>query len=122
MFAGKVAQFAHNVGFEDLGVLFHHFIGRIAFGARADVLPLCEIPWIQVARARILYQQGIKTVEHVAGESAERLAHILDIKPKNMAKRLAQKIIDAARELCTRRVADQQLLLQSSVFAAGTSD
>ena len=122
MFAGKVAQFAHNVGFEDLGVLFHHFIGRIAFGARADVLPLCEIPWIQVARARILYQQGIKTVEHVAGESAERLAHILDIKPKNMAKRLAQKIIDAAREICTRRVADQQLLLQSSVFAAGTSD
>ena len=122
MFAGKVAQFAHNVGFEDLGVLFHHFIGRIAFGARADVLPLCEIPWIQVARARILYQQGIKTVEHVAGESSERLAHILDIKPKNSAKRLAQKIIDAAREICTRRVADQQLLLQSSVFAAGTSD
>jgi hypothetical protein len=48
MFSGKVAQFALNVGYEDIAVLCQNLISRIANGAKADILPLCEIPQIQV--------------------------------------------------------------------------
>jgi len=76
MFSGKVAQFALNVGYEDIGVLFQHLISRIAFGAKADILPLCEIPFVQVVRARKLHRQGYKTVEDIAGDERQRESRI----------------------------------------------
>ena len=64
-FASMVAQFSRNVGFEDLASLIQvreegdgsvlltgqqSLTGRIANGARSDVLPLCDIPFVQVTR------------------------------------------------------------------------
>lgn len=148
MFSGKVAQFALNVGYEDIGVLFQHLISRIAFGAKADILPLCEIPFVQVVRARKLHRQGYKTVEDIAGDERQResridskwasegkkcnndkflagakaseLSRILDLKPERTATKISEMIIQHARTICQRRAADQRLVLDQSVFGAGS--
>ena len=59
-----------------------NLISRITFGAKTEVLPLCEIPYIQTARARILFRQGYTTVEDVAGAKEREIARILDLKPE----------------------------------------
>ena len=91
MFSGKVAQFAQNVGYDDMSILFNHLISRIAYGARADITPLCEIPFVQVKRARKLHRQGYKTVEDIAGAKSSEIARILDL-PEKTSKRIAEKV------------------------------
>lgn len=82
LFAAKVSHFAENVGYADLHLLISDLISRIALGARADILPLCELPYVQVVRARALHRQGYKTLESVAGAKPQEIARILDLKPE----------------------------------------
>ena len=55
-FSHMVTNFASMVGFDDVSELLRGLTGRIAFGVRPDLLPLCEIPFVKAARARTLFR------------------------------------------------------------------
>ena len=79
-------------------------IHRIANGAREDIVPLCELPAIQAARARKLRRHNYKSLEDVAGAQVADIVRILDPKPEKAAAKIANKIIESA----VRRKADYE--------------
>eukprot|EP00960_Hanusia_phi_P047222 758309-Hanusia_phi.AAC.2 len=70
-FASMVAQFSRNVGFEDLASLVQSLTGRIANGARSDILPLCEIPFVQVMQEEEQEQEQEEEEEKEEEEEEE---------------------------------------------------
>mmetsp|Transcript_47484 Transcript_47484/g.148539 ORF Transcript_47484/g.148539 Transcript_47484/m.148539 type:complete len:1033 (-) Transcript_47484:1182-4280(-) len=103
-FASMVAQFSRNVGFEDLASLIQSLTGRIANGARSDVLPLCDIPFVQAKRAREMFRNGLRTVEDVASAKPQELVRMLGnlLGPTGLA--MAKKIIQSAQNLHRKRL------------------
>ena len=54
-------------------MLTEQFAKRLNYGCQVDIIPLCEIPQVKGARARALFNAGLRTVAAVATASLKQI-------------------------------------------------
>ncbi|MET1129100.1 MAG: DEAD/DEAH box helicase [Thermoproteota archaeon] len=96
---------AHS--FHQIALLFRHpassFLGdlvlRVKYGVPSELVDLVKLPQIGRARAKALYEAGIRTLSDVAESDPETLAKIA----RGLGERQAQMVIEQARKLVRSR-------------------
>lgn len=133
-FASGVASICGSLGWSDMEALVARMHDRITSGAQEEILQLTKIPQIGIARARALYNGGIKTPQAIVSlGSIEKIARVLKEHSKtDIAQaaliRAARQILNRAKELVVnqsrveREEAEARLLELDKVEAATTID
>lgn len=73
--------------------ILENFSRRLQHCCSTELLPLMELPGIKVARAKMLYSAGIKTIMDVASLTPEQLTHTI----KFINTQQAARVIKAAK-------------------------
>jgi len=133
-FASGVATICGTLGWSDMEALVARMHDRITSGAQEEILALTKIPFIGIARARALYNGGIKTPQAIVSlGSVEKIASVLKQHSKtDMAQgaliRAARQIFVRAKELVAeesreeREEAQARLLELEKMEAALAAD
>eukprot|EP01048_Picozoa_sp_COSAG05_P004349 COSAG05_NODE_230_length_13364_cov_33.748662_4_plen_533_part_00 len=79
-FANMVSGFCQRLNWWDLEVLTGSYAKQLNYGCQTDVLPLCEIPGVQAARARALFKAGLRNVAAVATASQDTILKAITAK------------------------------------------
>eukprot|EP00483_Globobulimina_turgida_P012049 UN12071 len=109
-FASSLAIFCLKLNWNCMAQIIGHFSQRLNYGVSSELLPLMKIYHIKAFRARILYQYGLTTIQHIVDASLETIILALSSQSKfstnNIQKKLivqnAQKIKYEANTIFTR--------------------
>jgi len=89
------AQLAHHLGAREHASRLEVLRWRLTYGARDELLELIiNLEGVGRARARVLYNAGLRTVEDVANADVARISRL-----RGFGERLATRIIEQARML-----------------------
>lgn len=98
--AASWARLANALGFEKEAQILDTLSVRIRKGVRNELVPLACIEQIGRARARKLYNSGIRTVEDLVSTDIERLRSIMtDALGRKPPRRIVEEIVRAAKRL-----------------------
>eukprot|EP00762_Andalucia_godoyi_P003175 ANDGO_01068.mRNA.1 hypothetical protein len=96
-FAVQMIRFCGRMEWWALEACLLAYAKRVEFGVKGDVIELCEIRGVGQKRARMLYKNGIRSVEDVAKLSKDqlirRLGHLVDV----------DMVLSSARRICEQR-------------------
>ncbi|NPA97118.1 MAG: DEAD/DEAH box helicase [Crenarchaeota archaeon] len=92
------ARVCRVAGLDDHSSRLERLAKRVEYGVREDAIELVAIRGIGRARARVLINAGIRSVEQLASESVARIARL-----PLFGEKIARQVIEAARELLRSR-------------------
>ncbi|KAL1841295.1 hypothetical protein VTJ49DRAFT_7240 [Mycothermus thermophilus] len=76
-FAAGMVRFCETMGWGAMAAILDHFSDRLKAGARADLLALAKITFVKSRTARILWDNGFKTVASIANADPQELLPVL---------------------------------------------
>ncbi|KAL2270127.1 hypothetical protein VTJ83DRAFT_2311 [Remersonia thermophila] len=76
-FAAGMVKFCETMGWGAMATILDHFSDRLKAGARADLLELAKITFVKSRTARILWDNGFKTVASIANADPQELLPVL---------------------------------------------
>ncbi|EAS33844.2 DNA-directed DNA polymerase theta [Coccidioides immitis RS] len=83
-FAAGMVKFCQRMGWEMLAVVLDHMRDRLQAGARADLLELAQVTYVKSRTARLLWENGFKTLRALAEADARDLVPVLMMgQPRN---------------------------------------
>ncbi|KAI9794190.1 MAG: hypothetical protein M1816_006115 [Peltula sp. TS41687] len=84
-FAAGMIKFCERMGWGMLAAVLEHTSDRLKAGARAELLDLARITFVKSRTARVLWENGLKTVRAVADADPKDLIPILlEAQPKKL--------------------------------------
>ena len=78
-FAGNVIRFCDRMGWGMLRAALDHMSDRLKAGARADLLELAQIPFVKSRTARILWDNGFRSLRAISEVGAGDLVPVLEL-------------------------------------------
>ncbi|KNH06622.1 ATP-dependent RNA helicase [Perkinsela sp. CCAP 1560/4] len=78
-FAHSMSIFCESMQWFSLHTIITSLVSRIVSGAKPDILPLMKVRGVQAARARLLRQSGITSVEELAKADPDKLYESVQI-------------------------------------------
>jgi replicative superfamily II helicase len=119
-FAAAMINFCARMGWGMLAAVLEHMVDRLRAGARADLLEMAQVTHVKSRMARILWENGFKSVRALAEAEAKDLVPVMmlaqssklrmegEAREKLMSalKGKAKMVVASANRLCQR----QQLL------------
>ena len=103
-FAAGMIKFCERMGssFSLLGVVLEHMLDRLRAGARADLLEMAQVAFVKSRMARILWENGFKSVRMLAEATVEDLVPIMMLaqrkKWKGGGKEAEEKLREKTKE------------------------
>lgn len=76
-FAAGMVKFCQRMGWDMLAVVLDHMRDRLQAGARADLLELAQVTFVKSRTARLLWENGLKTLRTLAEADAKDLVPVL---------------------------------------------
>ncbi|EGG16168.1 hypothetical protein DFA_09196 [Cavenderia fasciculata] len=101
--AWMIVTFCKRMQWYSFEAVISEYVKRLDHGVRAEVLPLLEVKGIGKARARALYNAGIKTCKEIASIDPGRLAEKF---PKVFDPHSARDIVQSAKRLLDVQAAE----------------
>lgn len=102
-FSGMVKIFCNRIGWPFYDVLISHIQQKLAFGIEADLNALMKIPKVDRAKAKILYDLGLKTPHEVSQCDVKTIVGALGKlfagQPDSARFKIAAAIIKEAQDL-----------------------
>ena len=85
-FAAGMVKFCDRMGWGMLSAVLEHMIDRLRAGARADLLEMAQVVFVKSRMARILWENGFKSVRALAEARAEDLVPVMMLAQGRKAK------------------------------------
>ncbi|KAK2765359.1 hypothetical protein FQN54_008205 [Arachnomyces sp. PD_36] len=76
-FAAGMVKFCQRMGWGMLAAVFEHMRDRLQAGARADLLEMAQVAYVKSRTARILWENGFKSVRALAEANPSDLVPVL---------------------------------------------
>ncbi|EGE00041.1 DNA-directed DNA polymerase theta [Trichophyton tonsurans CBS 112818] len=76
-FAAGMAKFCQRMGWDMLAVVLEHMRDRLQAGARADLLEMAQVTYVKSRTARLLWENGFKTLRSLAEAAPSELVPVL---------------------------------------------
>lgn len=76
-FAAGMAKFCQRMGWDMLAVVLDHMRDRLQAGARADLLEMAQVTYVKSRTARLLWENGFKTLRSLAEAAPTELVPVL---------------------------------------------
>lgn len=76
-FAAGMVKFCERMGWGMLSAVLEHMIDRLRAGARADLLEMAQVVFVKSRMARMLWENGFKSVRALAEARAEDLVPVM---------------------------------------------
>jgi replicative superfamily II helicase len=76
-FAAGTIKFCERMGWGMLRSILEHMSDRLKAGAKTDLLELAQMPYVKSRTARVLWENGLKSVRSVAAAEPKELVDIL---------------------------------------------
>lgn len=117
-FGSQMVSFCKHMGWWDLEFLLHKYSQTISAGVRSELIPLTEIKGIKSFRAKVLWENGIRTIKQVACVDEKLLETLFkrygyfSLSEARKIKLRAQKIIE--KTVMDMKKAAQELLNNES--------
>ncbi|ORX42483.1 P-loop containing nucleoside triphosphate hydrolase protein [Piromyces finnis] len=111
-FAGMVTIFCQRMGWNNFEILVQQFQDRLIFGIQKELMELVKVPHVKGARARALYDGGVRSIKELGVLSQDDIFNIL-CKAKKKRGRLSddvKRIEMHAAKMISR--AAKQIILQ----------
>ncbi|KAG4096849.1 P-loop containing nucleoside triphosphate hydrolase protein [Neocallimastix lanati (nom. inval.)] len=90
-FAGMVTIFCQRMGWTNFELLVQQFQDRLIFGIQKELMELVKVPHVKGARARALYDGGIRSIKELSHLTPDEIFNIL-CKSKKRKGRLSNDI------------------------------
>ena len=119
-FAKLVSGFCGRLNWWDMEVLTAQFAKRINYGCQIDILPLCQIPYVRGARARALYNAGLRSVPAVATASMEVICDAIGAKSAFALRRSSAEAADKSDQARQLRSAAERDSLRVTLLVQGS--
>lgn len=102
-FAAGMIKFCERMGssFSLLGAVLEHMLDRLRAGARADLLEMAQVAFVKSRMARILWENGFKSVRMLAEARVEDLVPVMMLAQRKKwkgGKEAEEKLRDKVRE------------------------
>lgn len=95
-FAAGMVKFCQRMGWDMLAVVLDHMRDRLQAGARADLLEMAQVAYVKSRTARLLWENGFKTLRALAEADPKDLVPVLMMVGGNDASKLC---LDSYRRL-----------------------
>ncbi|KAM5432937.1 putative DNA-directed DNA polymerase [Microsporum canis] len=83
-FAAGMAKFCQRMGWDMLAVVLDHMRDRLQAGARADLLEMAQVTYVKSRTARLLWENGFKSLRSLAEAAPSELVPVLMMgQPRN---------------------------------------
>jgi replicative superfamily II helicase len=76
-FAAGMIKFCERMGWGMLAAVLDHMVDRLRAGARSDLLEMAQVTYVKSRMARILWENGLKSVRALAEADAKDLVPIM---------------------------------------------
>ncbi len=76
-FAAGMIRFCQRMGWGMLAAVLEHMVDRLRAGARADLLEMAQVTHVKSRMARILWENGFKSVRALAEAESEDLVPVM---------------------------------------------
>ena len=76
-FAAGMIKFCQRMGWGMLAAVLDHMVDRLRAGARSDLLEMAQVTYVKSRMARILWENGLKSVRALAEAEATDLVPIM---------------------------------------------
>ena len=76
-FAAGMIKFCERLGWGMLATVLDHMVDRLRAGARADLLEMAQVTYVKSRMARILWENGLKSVRALAEADEKDLVSIM---------------------------------------------
>lgn len=76
-FAAGIVKFCQRMGWDMLAVVLDHMRDRLQAGARADLLEMAQVAYVKSRTARLLWENGFKTLRALAEADPKDLLPVL---------------------------------------------
>ena len=120
-FAAGMIKFCERMGWGMLGAVLEHMLDRLRAGARADLLEMAQVVFVKSRMARILWENGFKSVRSLAEARPEDLLPVMMLAQGRKAKvqgeaaeKLMAKLMEKAEVIVgsANRVWERQQLVE----------
>ncbi|PGH06878.1 DNA polymerase theta subunit [Blastomyces parvus] len=92
-FAAGIVKFCQRMGWDMLAVVLDHMRDRLHAGARADLLEMAQVAYVKSRTARLLWENGFKTLRALAEADPKDLLPVLMMaQPRNIGLEGSQRI------------------------------
>ncbi|KLJ06451.1 DNA polymerase theta subunit [Blastomyces silverae] len=92
-FAAGIVKFCQRMGWDMLAVVLDHMRDRLQAGARADLLEMAQVAYVKSRTARLLWENGFKTLRALAEADPKDLLPVLMMaQPRNIDLQGSQRI------------------------------
>ncbi|PGH19211.1 hypothetical protein AJ80_04182 [Polytolypa hystricis UAMH7299] len=107
-FAAGMVKFCQRMGWDMLAVVLDHMRDRLQAGARADLLEMAQVAYVKSRTARLLWENGFRTLRALAEAEAKDLVPVL-----MMAQSRSTNPQDSDR-LSTKLLAKAEIIVASA--------
>lgn len=121
-FAAGMIKFCERMGWGMLAAVLDHMVDRLRAGARADLLEMAQVTYVKSRMARILWENGFKSVRGIAEALPQDLVPIMMQAQQSRklklqgdeAEKLKAKLLDKAEVMVSsaNRLWEKQQLLE----------
>ncbi|OAT13929.1 DNA polymerase theta subunit [Blastomyces gilchristii SLH14081] len=118
-FAAGIVKFCQRMGWDMLAVVLDHMRDRLQAGARADLLEMAQVAYVKSRTARLLWENGFKTLRALAEADPKDLLPVLMMaQPRNIdlqgSQRISAKLLTKAEIIVgsANKIWESQLQLE----------
>jgi replicative superfamily II helicase len=100
-FASGIIKFCERIGWGMLAAVLEHMVDRLRAGARADLLEMAQVHHVKSRMARILWENGFKSVRALAEADAGDLVPVMILaqgQTLRMQGEAREKLLSALRQ------------------------
>ncbi|EER43307.1 DNA polymerase I [Histoplasma capsulatum H143] len=92
-FAAGIVKFCQRMGWDMLAVVLDHMRDRLHAGARADLLEMAQVAYVKSRTARLLWENGFKSLRALAEADPKDLVPVLMMaQPRNTNLQGSQRV------------------------------
>ncbi|KKZ60187.1 DNA polymerase theta subunit [[Emmonsia] crescens] len=92
-FAAGIVKFCQRMGWDMLAVVLDHMRDRLQAGARADLLEMAQVAYVKSRTARLLWENGFKTLRALAEADPKDLLPVLMMaQPRTINPQESQRV------------------------------
>ena len=108
-FAAGMIKFCERMGWGMLAAVFDHMVDRLRAGARADLLEMAQVTYVKSRMARMLWENGFKSVRALAEVEPKDLVPVM-----MQARSSKMKLQGGAAEKLRAKVMEKAEVIVSS--------
>ncbi|KAI1910586.1 hypothetical protein LOZ61_004334 [Ophidiomyces ophidiicola] len=114
-FAAGMVKFCQRMGWDMLAVVLDHMRDRLQAGARADLLELAQVTYVKSRTARLLWENGFKTLRALAEAEGKDLVPVLMMgQPRNGKSRQGEDKMKEAERLNAKLLRKAEVIISSA--------